>query len=151
MAGLGAFVFVYAMFETPSELLPSEYASHAHNDLLELRLETCLAGSLLCLFLYWLVGKAARALSRSERGLLPINPSLRSAALLIIALPHSLVDYPLRPGAVMAMTALACALLIDQAPLTHAKMSIARPTDAPRRRSRYVVSVSARQRSLSFI
>ena len=39
-AGLGTFVPVYQMFEGPSETLANVYANHAHNDILEIWLET---------------------------------------------------------------------------------------------------------------
>ncbi len=139
-AGLGAFVPVYAMFEKPRDLVAGEYVNHAHNDLLELWLETGVAGPLLlCLFLYWLVGRAARAWGASNPGPLVIDKYLIRSAILIIALLlcHSLVDYPLRTGALMATTAFACALLIDPALPAVAMDSVATPIDAgrPRRSS----------------
>lgn len=115
-AGAGAFVPAYAMFEKPEDLLLGAYANHAHNDLLELWLETGVAGPLLlCLFLFWFARKAARAWGPSNPGPLAIDRSLIRAAVAIIALLlcHSLVDYPLRTGAMMAIMAFACALLID--------------------------------------
>jgi O-antigen ligase len=144
-AGLGAFVPVYASFEQPSDLLPGAYVNHAHDDLLELWLETGVVGPLLlCVFLYWLVRRAARAWGPSESGAAAIDQSLRRAAILLIALLfcHSLVDYPLRTGAMMAMLAFACALLIDPAPLAPAVQPLGTPSDA-RRRSRSAVELSS--------
>ena len=43
-AGLGSFVPVYAMFEKPIDTLANVYANHAHNDILELWLETGIVG-----------------------------------------------------------------------------------------------------------
>jgi O-antigen ligase len=136
-AGLGAFIPVYAMFAKPPDLMVGEYVNHAHNDLLELWLETGVAGPLLlCLFLYWLVGRAARAWGPSNPGPLPIDKYLIRAAILIIVLLlcHSLVDYPLRTGALMAIIAFACALLIDPALPAVATEPVATPIDAGRRR-----------------
>jgi O-antigen ligase len=144
-AGLGAFVPVYASFERPSDLLPGNYVNHAHDDLLEIWLETGVVGPLLlCVFLYWLVRRAARAWGPSESGAAPIDQSLRRAAIVLIALLfcHSLVDYPLRAGALMAMLAFACALLIDPAPLPPAARPLGTPSDA-RRRSRSAVEPSS--------
>lgn len=114
-AGVGAFVPAYAMFEQPEDVMGA-YANHAHNDFLELWLETGVAGPLLLLgFLYWLARQAARAWRPSNPGPMAIDRGLIRAAVVIIALllGHSLVDYPLRTDALMAVMAFACALLID--------------------------------------
>jgi O-antigen ligase len=114
-AGLGAFVEAYPMFAKRNELVLGTYANHAHNDLLELWLETGLVGPLLLgLFLYWLLQRAICAWGPANDGPLAIDRSLIRAAILIIALllSHSLVDYPLRTGAMMAILAFACALLV---------------------------------------
>jgi O-antigen ligase len=140
-AGLGAFVPVYTMFEKPHDLLWRVYANHAHNDLLELWLETGVAGPLiLCLFLYWLVRKAAQAWGPSNPGPLAIDKSLIRAAIVIIALLlcHSLVDYPLRTGAMLAMLAYACGLLIDPAVAPVAAKPVAPAGDAGEARHRSV-------------
>jgi O-antigen ligase len=118
-AGLGAFVPVYAMFEMPRDLMIDSYANHAHNDFLELWLETGIVGPVLIgAFAIWFVLRLADVWQRSYREGLEIDRSLARAATLIIALlaAHSLVDYPLRTGAMMAIMAFACALLI--APLS---------------------------------
>ncbi|MBI1867897.1 MAG: O-antigen ligase family protein [Methylocystis sp.] len=114
-AGLGAFVPVYAMFEKPGDLISGSYANHAHNDFLELWLETGIVGPVLVgAFVIWVVWRAAEVWRRSYREGLEIDRSLARAASLIIALllGHSLVDYPLRTGGMMAIMAFACALLI---------------------------------------
>ena len=140
-AGLGAFVPVFALFEKPQdlEIYAGEYANHAHNDLLELWLETGVAGLLLLgLFLYWLARRASQAWGPSNPGPLAIDKSLIRAAILIIALLlcHSLVDYPLRTGAMMAIAAFACALLINPAIPAAATQAVKTPTNAWRLRLR---------------
>ena len=148
-AGLGAFVPVYAMFTKPRDLVADEYTNHAHNDLLEIWLETGVAGPLLlCLFLYWLVGRASRAWGPSNPGPVPIDKYLIRAAILIIVLLlcHSLVDYPLRTGALMAIMAFACALLIDPAIPAVAMEAVATRIDAePPRRSRSTIERAQRR------
>ena len=114
-SGLGTFVPVYAIFEKPQDTLLNVYANHAHNDAAELFLETGLIGVALAgAFLYWL-GRRALQIWRSmpAPGARDVDWSLARAATLIIALilVHSLVDYPLRTGAMTAIVALCCGLL----------------------------------------
>jgi O-antigen ligase len=118
-AGLGAFVPVYAMFEKPRDIMIDSYANHAHNDFLELWLEAGIAGPVLIgAFAIWFVLRLAKVWRPSHREGLEIDGSLVRAASLIIALllAHSVVDYPLRTGAMVAILAFACALLIDPPP-----------------------------------
>ena len=115
-AGVGTFVPVYAMFERPQDIIADSYANHAHNDFLELWLEAGLAGVVLIMvFAMWFVLRSAKIWAHTCRDGLGLDRSLISAATLIIALlaVHSLVDYPLRTGAMMSVMAFACALLID--------------------------------------
>lgn len=123
-AGLGAFVPVYAMFEKPRDLMIGVYANHAHNDFLELWLETGVVGPILLgVFAFWLIRRSAEVWRRSQSDGPGIDLSLTRAATLIIALllAHSVVDYPLRTGAMMAVFAVACALLIDPPPSSPAR------------------------------
>ena len=46
-SGLGTFVPVYAMFEKPQDAMLNTYANHAHNDVLELWLNTGIVGLVL--------------------------------------------------------------------------------------------------------
>lgn len=115
-AGLGSFPSFYKAFEKPADLLPGIYANHAHNDLLELWLETGLIGpALLVLFAVWLTRKAVTAWTAPNPGLLPIDQKLAQASIVVILLllGHSLADYPLRTGAMMGVFAFCCGLLID--------------------------------------
>ena len=116
-SGLGTFIPVYASFEKPEDTLLNTYANHAHNDAAELWLETGLFGLVLAaLFVFWFgkrtveVWRSAPPLGASE-----VDWSLVRAATIIIALllAHSFVDYPLRTGAMMAIMAFCCALLIE--------------------------------------
>lgn len=123
-AGLGEFSPVYAKFEKPRDLMAGAYANHAHNDFLELWLETGVVGPILLGgFGFWLIRRSVEVWRRSRSGGLGIDQSLTRAATLIIALllAHSLVDYPLRTGAMMVVFAVACALLIDPPPSSPAR------------------------------
>ena len=119
-SGLGTFVPVYAMFEKPRDLIVGAYANHAHNDVLELWLTTGVLGlPLLGMFLAWAALRSFEIWrSAPPRGADGLDWSLVRAATLMIALlvAHSFVDYPLRTGAMMAVMAFACALLIEPPP-----------------------------------
>jgi O-antigen ligase len=115
-SGVGTFVPVYAMFETPADALPYVYANHAHNDYLEIWLETGVMGiALLGLFIVWIGLAGVRQWRQPPAGAGELDWSLIRAASVIIALimAHSFVDYPLRTGAMMAIFAFCCALLIE--------------------------------------
>lgn len=113
-AGLGSFVPAYMTLEKPPDVM-MVYANHAHNDYLELLLETGVAGAAI------LIGLAAGALSlgpalwrarADDRA--PVDLYLARGAFLglsLIAL-HSFVDYPLRTEAVLCYAAFCCALAL---------------------------------------
>lgn len=119
-SGIGSFVPVYAINEKREDLIANVYANHAHNDWLEVWLETGVVGlALMGLFALWWVGRAARVWRPGAIAHAPrrhaIDVALARAATLAIALllVHSLVDYPLRTGAMMAVFAFAAALLTE--------------------------------------
>lgn len=114
--GLGSFPPFYATVEMPADLLMGAYANHAHNDLLELWLETGLIGPvLLCVFLIWAIGRAVAEWTAPNSSRLPAERTLiRTANLAILLLfGHSLVDYPLRTSAMMGIFAFCSGLLLD--------------------------------------
>jgi O-antigen ligase len=115
-AGLGTFVPVYGMFEQPSDAMPDAYVNHAHNDILELWLETGVIGIVLALFFAtWFVLSCAKVWRWAPVGSRDLDLSLARAATIIIGLlvAHSFVDYPLRTEAMMVIFAFSCALLIE--------------------------------------
>jgi O-antigen ligase len=134
-SGLGTFVPVYQMFEKPTDVFGA-YANHAHNDLLEVWLETGVFGLLLIgLFLLWVARRTFllwRGQISAQAG--DVDLGLARAASLVIALLllHSLVDYPLRTGAMIAVFAFSCALLIP--PQTSGEALAADATAARRSR-----------------
>ena len=116
-SGMGTFVPVYAMHQRPEDAVIDAYANRAHNDFLELWLEAGVAGAgLVVLFAVWLAGRALHLWRRNAPGS-EIDLSIGRAATLVVALiaAHSFVDYPLRTGAVMAIVAFACGLLVAPA------------------------------------
>jgi hypothetical protein len=115
-SGLGTFVPIYAMFEKP-ENASEAYVNHAHNDILEVWLETGALGlGLMGLFAVWLVRRSVEIWrSPPVDGANELDWSLARAATIAVALivAHSYFDYPLRTAAMMAIMAFACALLIE--------------------------------------
>ena len=115
-SGVGTFVPVYAMFEEPSDTIGNVYINHAHNDFLEGWLETGVLGMLLFgVFVIGLGFRSAELWWRSLNKAGELDRLLMRAATLTIALliAHSVVEYPLRTGAILAIFAFSCALLIE--------------------------------------
>jgi O-antigen ligase len=111
--GLGSFVNVYAAVEEESDVFAG-YANRAHNDLLELILESGLAGAgLLLAFLIWFARRTYAIWGVPAEAAGAYETYLERAATLAIALLllHSLVDYPLRTTALAAIFAFFCAIL----------------------------------------
>ncbi len=114
-SGLGTFVSVYGLYEKPGDTLLDVYANHAHNDYLELWLETGWLGvALLAAFGMWFISAAVRVWRRPDRHRQRIDLLLSRAASIAVALIllHSLVDYPLRTTALQSLLAFFCALLL---------------------------------------
>jgi O-antigen ligase len=115
-SGLGTFVPVYAMFEKPGDASIS-YVNRAHNDVLELLLETGGLGAVLMILLAIWFARRSFEIWRSAppETAKAVDWSLARAASIVVALliVHSFFDYPLRTGAMMAMMAFACGLMIE--------------------------------------
>jgi O-antigen ligase len=145
-SGLGTFVPVYALFETPADTLANTFANHAHNDVLELWLETGVIGlALMAWFAIWFVYRSVQIWQSVPARAGEIDWSLTRAATIVVALviAHSFVDYPLRTGAMTAIVAFACALMIEP-PLSVEDPVIAPAPVKPRRHhSRRKVATTA--------
>jgi O-antigen ligase len=146
-SGMGTFVPVYAMYEKPQDAMVNVYANHAHDDVLELWLETGVVGIVLMgVFMTWLVLRSINVWRRAPLGGREIDRSLARAGTLIIGLlvAHSFLDYPLRTDAMMAIMAFACALLIEPpTPPACELQAIASNTDMRRKRQPAVSAVTA--------
>lgn len=135
-SGVGTFVPVYATFERAQDVTSGLYVNRAHNDLLELGLESGAAGlTLLALFLLWLLYRCVSVWWGDLPGSKEIDRSLARAAsiFILLLLVHSLVDYPLRTGAMMCVFAFGCALLVEplRAGRREADVSARDPVEAP--------------------
>src|SRR5262249_50217627 len=114
-SGMGTFPSVYVLFEKPQDALIDVYANRAHNDVLELALEAGVVGlGLTVLFVAWLAARSVKVWVGRNLALGGIDLSLARAATVVVGLilAHSLVDYPLRTGAIMGVLAFACGLLV---------------------------------------
>lgn len=108
-AGLGSFDPVYRSVE-PLATLDNTFFNQAHNDYLEIWLETgWLGGFALVLFVVWFARRAWTA----WRGKASTARDLQRAATVGIGaiLLHSAADYPLRTVTIATLFALCCALL----------------------------------------
>lgn len=99
-SGIGSFNRVYRLFEDPDEVT-NVFVNHAHNDYLEVFAETGLLGAVLILaFLAWWGLRSVQA----WRDARPDAYWTQTASVVIgIILAHSLVDYPIRTPAIMAL------------------------------------------------
>jgi len=106
-SGLGTFVPMYAAYE-PLTLVTPLYVNHAHNDYLELVLETGMAGVTVLFFGLSLLVLATVRLRPWGRE----HPSGILLMIVLLAAFHSIVDYPLRTIAISCVVALALAEII---------------------------------------
>lgn len=113
-AGVGSFVEVYGSFERLRDVHQT-FANRAHNDFLEGWLELGLPGIIvLGLFVVWYLSRCVSIWRAQEAWGEPLDRMIvRAAALVVLLLvAHSFVDYPLRTGAMSALFAMCCGLLI---------------------------------------
>ena len=108
-SGIGSFRTAYPLYEKPEEVTKT-VVNHAHNDYLEIAMETGFPGILLLvLFLAWWVQRA-RAMWRPQEGYLFGQAAVIVSAVLLI---HSIVDYPLRTAALSSIMGAALALMAE--------------------------------------
>lgn len=104
--GLGTFEKVFA--QAAADEVSRQSVNHAHNDYIELLLETGVAGLLLMLaFLAWWLRQAVRAFSAPHLNRFAAAATIASGAILA----HSVVDYPLRTAAIATVFAFCLALM----------------------------------------
>ena len=107
-SGAGSFENVYHLYEDHERLDPNTVVNHAHNDYVEIAMETGVPGLIvLALFLAWWANAVWRVWNNEEGG-----PYARAAAVASAAiLAHSVVDFPLRTAAISACFAMCLGLL----------------------------------------
>jgi len=114
-SGFGTFVHVYGIFEKPTDLLPGSYVNRAHNEFAEVFLEGGVFAIGLGLALFVRFVQRSVQIWRRQPGANGNQEILlaRSATIAIsLLLLNSLVEFPLRMEAIMAVLAVSCALLI---------------------------------------
>jgi hypothetical protein len=115
-SGVGTFVSVYPIFELPQDAISNAFVNHAHDDLLEVWLEGgVISLCLIAAFATWFLLCSAKIWWRVPDNIRAIDLLLARAATIVVPLiiAHCAVDYPLRTGAIMAIFAFSCALLIE--------------------------------------
>jgi len=107
--GLGTFSTVYRQFQDPN-VVTGSFVNHAHNDFLEITLETGIAGLLLIFaFVAWWLVRTMAVWRTDGTG----QATARAGSIIVlIVLLHSIVDYPLRTAAIAVVVAMGCALLV---------------------------------------
>jgi O-antigen ligase len=107
--GLGSFSTVYRRFQDPN-VVTGTFVNHAHNDYLEIALETGGAGLLLIFaFVAWWLVRTVAVWRADGTG----QATARAGSIIVlIVLLHSIVDYPLRTAAIAVVIAMGCALLV---------------------------------------
>jgi O-antigen ligase len=127
-SGFGSFVPVYQRYELPADMVGNAYINHAHNDWLEIILEGGLPmAAFLVIFLAYAIVATFVIWRRPLTQATDLAPRAASLAVWFLML-HSLVDYPLRTPALMAVFGL-CLGLMSASP---APVKTSRPGSAPR-------------------
>jgi O-antigen ligase len=138
--GMGSFVPVYAMFEKPEDVQSERYVNRAHDDFLEVWLEAGVVGvALIATFVIWWGLRSFKLWRRAPfAGAREIDVLLARAATVVVGLlmAHSVVDYPLRTDAMMAILAFACALLVAPPSGARDDLLAEEPESRPRTRRR---------------
>lgn len=111
-AGLGTFERVYRIHEPSEAVDPETFVNHAHDDYLEMLIETGLPGLLVVgLFLVWFGSNCHRVASKIS----PDPFALAGAIAAGTILTHSIVDYPLRTAGIAGCFAASLSLLVMSA------------------------------------
>jgi putative inorganic carbon (HCO3(-)) transporter len=114
-SGLGTFQDLYKWYEDPT-VVGTIFVNHAHDDLLELLIETGIFGlAALVIFLIWFIPRAWRLWAGDRER----SYALAASVIIAAELLHSLVDYPLRTAAMSSLFAIALVLLVRPADPRH--------------------------------
>ena len=110
-AGVGTFDASFRIAE-PSGILQIQYFNHAHNDWLELLLETGMFGLvLMAAALSWWIKASLCVWRRSKTGLTEQSLGRLGSAIILLVLLASVVDYPARTPLFMAIVVISACWL----------------------------------------
>ena len=118
-SGMGSFQPVYSMNEAPQDMILNTYLNRAHDDPAEVLLEAGLLALVpLALFLLWYVRRAVVIWTRPLEGAASLDTAIAKAStlVLLVVAAHSLLDYPLRTGAIMAVVAMCVGIMTPTIP-----------------------------------
>ena len=114
-AGLGTYPKVYQLNEDPAAV-DRWYVNHAHNDYLELAVETGIPGiALILIFLLWWGRQLWRMMRSPASDQFALAGAIATSAILI----HSLVDYPLRTAAISVVFAMSLGMVLQSRRSAH--------------------------------
>ena len=123
-SGLGTFRPIYKLYEN-HDLVTREVVNHAHNEYVELALETGIPGVVVMLaFLVWWARASWRAWRSPDASPYAKAASIASA----VILAHSLADFPARTAAIGSCLAMCLALLLERRPRPASERPDLRPT-----------------------
>lgn len=111
-SGVGTFDRAYRIHE-PYETLTAAYLNHAHNDAIEIIIESGIAGALLALISLVLIGQASASAWRGKTQSFDFDLAAARCATIMIAIliAGSITDYPLRTPALGAVAVIALSWL----------------------------------------
>lgn len=108
-SGIGTFEHVYRMQEDPRTIDLGVFVNHAHDDYVEMLIETGILGLLLVgLFLVWFLRNCVRLARKAPPDPYALAGAIAAATILL----HSVVDYPLRTSAIAVCFAASLAMLV---------------------------------------
>jgi O-antigen ligase len=139
--GLGSFRSVYATLETPADLFPYTFINAAHDDFLQIALETGVPGLIgIAVFTCIVLLRALELFLRRDAPDVTINLLVKRAALVAAVLLslHSLVDYPLRTSADAVLFALCLGIAESRNGSRQDMSNAARPMRRRRTRVRII-------------
>lgn len=125
-SGVGSFVPVYQMFEDLNSI-SDMWVNHAHNEYLELLLDTGIAAAILfggyvIVAILALLGEVAHEMRRQR---------YVAICIILILLAHSVMDYPLHTFALLAIFAFANAMLFPAREMRRVRRSGSHPVSPP--------------------
>lgn len=94
-SGFGSFQAIFNRYEDISRLSP-QYVNNAHNDFIEIAIESGLIGVAIAGYVLFILFKEIFAIASSEKEKFWLSTKSLSAVVLILTIFHSLVDYPVR-------------------------------------------------------